>query len=828
MTWSMLDNGICAVVQQTQFVKVSSGQSSLYAIDNFGRLFGWGFAYHPALGIDLIPSGLDLEMPSSVDVANNAGQYYPVQIQTKEDWVDVQTGELVSMFMDSEGHLFVVGFATLFGLAGNSPPTTLYIWSNIDSVWHPEVDGEIVTPHQINDIQWSKYALGWYHVIAIDTNGDCFIWGANYSNTLGDPMFGVDELVVDPVLMTWLPSGIKYISADYACSAVVTDDDVVYIWGDFHSDIGNIPIPTILPLSLPIGVTIVQIACDYSGVAVLLSNGDLYAMGFTVACVPDPFLSLDLVLIPGGHFFVQVDMDNFGIAALDNMGQLWSWGTSGGAFIISRNNSFCDQFSLEEPVFVASDFIGQNNWTLFDLGGSTAVLLKQDGHFYTYGDNNNGSLGTNDPFLLESCAPAMCDPVRDKNDNDAYLTQIGQNIFAQTLISTAPLPQTMAHDPCGHWHVRLFDADSLIGELPLNCYNISLAIDVDNVIVFLTGRVFPHDYIVLSYDTSNSVITILDVGDSLLYPEAPNAVATNFGITVVAGPAQSVAGTRLDPDYGLSNILITTFFAGSMIPYLYSSDVSESMSNRICITDNSYIFAILPNGSDYTVFRSTDTGLSFDAVGLTIPARHVEIIVDGTDLYVIYLHITDPEILVKKSTDFGDNWTDYGSTEVSATVITFRSRLDDVGILFVCTPEDDLTATIYFTNDGIVWEFFDCLLNQSQFETFDDKLIQLGFEQFQKIEGVTTSTDDWIIIPELDADVNLPDLVSYNSIVAHSHLQLFTNTNGVPQIAFLLSTDFGNSWHKIGLPVIFNLDEESMLAGGDNPVWPFVKQRNIF
>ena len=70
--------------------------------------------------------------------------------------------------------------------------------------------------------------------------------------------------------------------------------------------------------------------------------------------------------VPGDRFYVAIDVFDVSAGALDNEGNLWGWGP--GRLFISRDDTFCDETSYTEPVFIASPTLGERKWKAFSIG----------------------------------------------------------------------------------------------------------------------------------------------------------------------------------------------------------------------------------------------------------------------------------------------------------------------------------------------------------------------------------------------------------------------------------------------------------------------------
>ena len=90
----------------------------------------------------------------------------------------------------------------------------------------------------------------------------------------------------------------------------------------------------------------------------------------------------------GGTNWKQVSCGYFYTAAIKTDGTLWTWGHNIGSQLgINDTSTRCT------PV---TTFAGGTNWKQVGGGGSYIAAIKTDGTLWTWGNNNNGQLGTND------------------------------------------------------------------------------------------------------------------------------------------------------------------------------------------------------------------------------------------------------------------------------------------------------------------------------------------------------------------------------------------------------------------------------------------------
>jgi alpha-tubulin suppressor-like RCC1 family protein len=186
----------------TNWSHVDVGQVLAVAIGNGGRLYAWG---DQSMG-----PGSDPNITS------------PTQLGSASNWVDTQTCEFQAVALNSDGQLF--GFGDLYYGQGGSLDEDgelyVYPWSSMVDI----SDGKVI----------SKVALGWYHLMILDSVGKLFVRGANFSGELG---IGSED--TDYWTSSWTAvmadKTFSYIYADYSVSMAIENNGTIWIWGAIPS-----------------------------------------------------------------------------------------------------------------------------------------------------------------------------------------------------------------------------------------------------------------------------------------------------------------------------------------------------------------------------------------------------------------------------------------------------------------------------------------------------------------------------------------------------------------------------------------------------------------
>jgi alpha-tubulin suppressor-like RCC1 family protein len=235
-------------------VAVAAGNNHSLALDQQGRVWGWGAQSFNGWNVTRYSPGL---IPALADVT-------VVQIAAGKDF---------SYVRDSTGHLWSWG-DNLNGKLGVDPATT------------PSRS----IPAPVNNIDSvTEVALGDSHVLALRSDQSVWSFGTNLNGQLG---WGTKDSASTP---HWLPaevqnlSGVIHVAAGTAHSFAIREDHVLFAWGlNQHGQLGTIAIDTqsgggprarLLPgpVGLPPGVIAIDTGAEHS--VALTADGRLWTWG---------------------------------------------------------------------------------------------------------------------------------------------------------------------------------------------------------------------------------------------------------------------------------------------------------------------------------------------------------------------------------------------------------------------------------------------------------------------------------------------------------------------------------------------------------------------
>ena len=215
-------------------LQVSAGYAHSLAVDSKGNTWAWGYNYNGELG-NGTSSGTYHPNPDPVKATypKDAGQT-----------VQVSAGYAHSLAIDSKGNTWAWGY-NYKGLLGDN--------SQIDQ--HSPVPVQSTPGYTLKAVQ---VCAGYAHSLAIDTSGNTWAWGYNYSGLLGinntkDVQYLVRVLNSDQSSSSagpWLNAA--QVSAGYSHSVAIGKDGSARAWG--NNGAGQLGTDTKSSSSVPVSV----------------------------------------------------------------------------------------------------------------------------------------------------------------------------------------------------------------------------------------------------------------------------------------------------------------------------------------------------------------------------------------------------------------------------------------------------------------------------------------------------------------------------------------------------------------------------------------------
>ncbi len=364
-------------VRAQQIFATPSGYSAC-AIDAKGNLYVWGCDNYNRTVVsartpqDLTP--VKVSFPSGVT-----------------SWKTAAVGAYYTLALGNDGNIYGWGYNGYGELGdGNTNSTGTFV--------------KVELPDGVT--AWTAVAAGDSFNLAIGNNGILYSWGANSQGQLGN---GTTTSSTTPVEVS-LPSGVRAaaIAAGEQFAAVIGSDGKVYVWGT--NDNGQLgtgsskPSYSDVPLtvSLPSGITPMDISTGRSYFLVIGSDGNIYGWGGNSAGQLDNSATFGTLVyspviatkpsgvtswnkaVGGGEGF------SLGIA---NTGAVYAWGYNGlgelGVGNITATKAASDTaHAVDLPNGITGIDIATADYSDFALGAEGDTV-------YAWGYNAQGELGIN-------------------------------------------------------------------------------------------------------------------------------------------------------------------------------------------------------------------------------------------------------------------------------------------------------------------------------------------------------------------------------------------------------------------------------------------------
>ena len=292
--------------------------------------------------------------------------------------------------LDSDGKVYAWGWND-YGQLGDNSNTESHVPVEVDA--SDALSGKTIT----------AIAAGYYHTIALDSEGKVYAWGDNGYGQLGNNSTTHSNIPV-AVNISGVLSGktITAIAAGTFHTVALDSDEKIYAWGwnkfgqlgDNTTTNSNVPI-AVNTSGVLSGKTITVIAAGCRHTVALDSDGKVYAWGDNeYGQLGDNSTSDSHVPTSGvlsDKTITAIATGVFHTVALDSDGKIYAWGAN--AYGQLGDNSTTRSHVPVEVV--ASGVLSGKTITAIATGHYHTLALDSEGKVYTWGYNNYGQLGDN-------------------------------------------------------------------------------------------------------------------------------------------------------------------------------------------------------------------------------------------------------------------------------------------------------------------------------------------------------------------------------------------------------------------------------------------------
>ena len=283
----------------------------------------------------------------------------------------------------------LAGFTVVLAMVFATPAA----WATPAPDTGPTSGGTTVTD-TVPGVTFTQISTGNDHSLAMGSDGNTYAWGNSSSGQVGDGT-KVERrrpvIVQAPTLVTF-----TQVSAGYYHSLALDSDGKAYGWGDnYDGAVGDGTTTeriTPVPVQMPAGITFTQVSGGGYHSLALGSNGKIYSWGYngdgqTGTGGPSSGSTTPvLVPTPTGVTFTRVESGGYHSLALDSDGYSYAWGNNSAGQL--GNNTTTDS---DTPVLVQMP-LGVT-FTQISAGTDHSLALRSDGNAYAWGRNIEGQLG---------------------------------------------------------------------------------------------------------------------------------------------------------------------------------------------------------------------------------------------------------------------------------------------------------------------------------------------------------------------------------------------------------------------------------------------------
>jgi alpha-tubulin suppressor-like RCC1 family protein len=302
----------------------------------------------------------------------------------------------------SEGKPIAAGYFHSVAVASDG---TLRAWGWNDSgqVGDAGLPGNRLVPVQIStESTWVSLTAGGYHSLALKLDGSLWGWGYNGDGEVGDGT--ANNLRWSPVPSA-TDSAWVAVSAGGLHTMALKSDRTLWGWGNNHD--GKLGDGTLdnraYPVS-PIGTgtwTWLSLCAGGYHTVFVKSDGTLWALGSNGwGQIGDGTTTDSLYPVQVGedNTWISVSAGNLHTAALKSDGTLWAWGDNGFGKLGDGTN-----VQRLSPVQIGTD----DTWVSVSAGQNHTAALKSDGTLWAWGGNYYGQVG--DGTTTDRSSPVQID-----------------------------------------------------------------------------------------------------------------------------------------------------------------------------------------------------------------------------------------------------------------------------------------------------------------------------------------------------------------------------------------------------------------------------------
>ena len=320
------------------------------------------------------PKTVNVWFKDSLGNANPAPYTDTIMLDTgaQTNWISTAAGESYTVALKSDGTLWAWGWNS-YGQLGDG--TTTDRWLPVQESTHAN--------------NWVAIAVGYYHTVALKSDGTLWAWGNNIAGQLGD------ETTTgrwSPVQESTHANNWVAIAAGAAHTVALKSDGTLWAWG--YNGYGQLGDGTTTNRSSPFQESThannwVAMAAGKFHTVALKSDGTSWAWGYNgygqLGDNSTTDRSSPVQESTHANTWVAIAAGYYHTVALKSDGTSWAWGWN--RYGQLGDGTTTDRWS---PV---QESTHANNWVAIAAGQYHTVGLKSDGTLWAWGWNRYGQLG---------------------------------------------------------------------------------------------------------------------------------------------------------------------------------------------------------------------------------------------------------------------------------------------------------------------------------------------------------------------------------------------------------------------------------------------------
>ncbi|PLX95818.1 MAG: hypothetical protein C0621_03135, partial [Desulfuromonas sp.] len=440
----------------------------------------WGSNSNGQLGYDTTSDG-----DTYYDDLSTARQ----DVDASGDWAQISLGTYHTLALKADGSLWAWG-RNSDGQLGTGDTT------------------DLTTPTLIHAGPWKAIAAGGKHSLAIHNSDTLWSWGSNLFGQLGTGSFGNSD---PPAAPTQIGLGKlwSYIGAGTNSSYAIDSDGNLYSWGDNYSgQLGDGTYDNSAVLGLiGVGTTWSKVEGGLYHALAIDSDGNLWSWGHNdwgqLGNNSRIALSTPFKINTSGRIWDKVAAGNYFSLGLATDGTLWSWGANDFGQLADGTGGLGDyQIAISQ--------VGDlTTWSDISAGAAHTLAVRDGNLIESWGSNQNGQLG-NTTLKDTISRDILIDP-----SSYAYLSSASHVDLTGTAdLGTSVVTVTVAYtDADGFYHSTNYSA-TLVDNVSNQTWSVSfdLPFEGNNTVTAVASGASIYtatDQVTITCDPTAPQVTIL-------------------------------------------------------------------------------------------------------------------------------------------------------------------------------------------------------------------------------------------------------------------------------------------------------------------------------